>query len=416
MDFINSIYLKCSEQWWKSDRNFNLDMKKYTKEEKKNKEKNLDKYIDLIIKKLNEFPEEDTKKEKWENEFNYIIDSFIESEKETFKLGIINKGIKEDFFNSTKSFIREAKKFNKSLSYMDIGQAMRNVWIVNILQAAFGEKVRLSKAIFGYSMLYPYTDNYLDNTDINNIEKKNFNNNLKRRLKGEIIKVENYYEESVYKLVSKIEEDFERDNYCELYEALLSIHEGQIKSLKQQEVITIPYEEDILGISIEKGGASVLVDGFLTKGKINKEEISFCIFYGFMLQLADDLQDIKADIDNSHTTIMSQLAPKYNLDNIVNKLINFTVSLLEEESCFKGENIPELKELIKTNCIMLILFSVILSKEFFSAQYIKDINEYLPFSIKYIENIKFKVRKKFKKIEFEDAINYILERSCRNSS
>ena len=96
-----------------------------------------------------------------ENEFNYIIDSFIESEKETFKLGIINKGIKEDFFNSTKSFIREAKKFNKSLSYMDIGQAMRNVWIVNILQAAFGEKVGLSKAIFGYSMLYPYTDNYL---------------------------------------------------------------------------------------------------------------------------------------------------------------------------------------------------------------------------------------------------------------
>ena len=85
-----------------------------------------------------------------------------------------------------------------------------------------------------------------DNTDINNIEKKNFNNNLKRRLKGEIIKVENYYEESVYKLVSKIEEDFERDNYCELYEALLFIHEGQIKSLKQQEVITIPYEEDIL--------------------------------------------------------------------------------------------------------------------------------------------------------------------------
>ena len=61
---------------------------------------------------------------------------------------------------------------------------------------------------------------------------------------------------------------------------------------------------------------------------------------------------------------------------------------------------------------MLILFSVILSKEFFSAQYIKNINEYLPFSIKYIENIKFKVRKKFKKIEFEDAINYILQKGA----
>ena len=408
MDLINSIYLKCSEQWWKSNKNFNLDIKKYTKEEKKNKEKNLDKYIDLVINKLNEFPKEDNKKGKWESEFNYIINSFIESEKETFKLGIINKGIKDDFFNRTKSFIREAKFFNESLSYMDIGQAIRNVWIVNILQASFGEKVKLSKAIFGYSMLYPYTDNYLDSVDINNIETQDINDRLKRRLKGERIKGKNSYEESVYKLVSKIEEDFEREKYSELYEALLSIHKGQIKSLKQQEGINIPYEEDILGISIEKGGSSVLVDGFLTKGKINKDEISFSIFYGFMLQLADDLQDVKADIDNSHTTIMSQLAPNYNLDNIVNKLINFTVNLLEEENCFKGENIPELKELIKTNCIMLILFSVILSKEFFSSQYIKIIDEYIPFSIKYIENIKFKVRKKFKKIEFEEAVNYIL--------
>ena len=337
-----------------------------------------------------------------------IIDDFIESEKETFKLGIINKNIKNEFFNSTKRFIKEAKQFDENLSYMDIGQAMRNIWIVNILQAAFGEKVQLSKAIFGYSMLYPYTDNYLDNTNINDIEKKKFNNNLKKRLNGEDIEAINSHEESVYKLVSYIEEDFKRNEYGELYEALLSIHKGQIKSLKQQGIVTIPYEEDILGISIEKGGASVLVDGFLTKGRINKDEIYFCIFYGFLLQLADDLQDIKSDINNKHITIMSQLAPKYTLDKIANKLINFTVTLLEEERCFKGENVPELKELIKTNCIMLILVSVILSKEFFSDEYIKVIDEYLPFSIKYIENIKFKLRKKFRKIEIEEAVNYIL--------
>ena len=70
MDLINFIYLECSEVWWKSDRTFKLDMRKYTNKEKKNKEKNLDNYIDLIIKKLNEFPKEDNKKEKWEKEFN----------------------------------------------------------------------------------------------------------------------------------------------------------------------------------------------------------------------------------------------------------------------------------------------------------------------------------------------------------
>ena len=408
MDLINSIYLECSELWWKSDRTFKLDMKKYTNKEKKNKEKNLDNYIDLIIKKINEFPNEDNKNKEWECEFNEIIDNFIESEKETFKLGIINKSIKDDFFNSTKSFIRMAKEFDKNLSYIDIGQATRNVWIVNILQAVFGEKVQMSNAIFGYSMLYPYTDNYLDDTNIEDTEKEKFNYKLKKRLDGEHIEGDNFHEKSVYKLVSYIEEDYKRKDYDELYRALLSIHKGQIKSLKQQNAPSIPYEEDILGISIEKGGASVLVDGFLTKGKLSKEEISFCIFYGFLLQLADDLQDVKIDIKNTHITIMSQLAPKYMLDNIVNKLINFTVNLLEEEKCFKGENIPELKELIKTNCIMLVLFSVILNKEFFSDEYIRVIDEHLPFSIKYIENIKFKLRKKFKKIEFQDAINYIL--------
>lgn len=114
----------------------------------------------------------------------------------------------------------------------------------------------------------------------------------------------------------------------------------------------------------------------------------------FSLQLADDLQDIKCDINNKHITIMSQLVPKYKLDKIANKLINFTIKFLEEEHCFKGENILELKELIKTNCIMLILVSVVLSKEFFSAEYVKVINEYLPFSIIYIENIKVKLKKK----------------------
>lgn len=409
MNIIKEIYLECSKLWWKADRKFNLDMKKYSTVDKKIKENKMDKYIDLIIQKIKEFPKEDNKKESWKNDFDKIINNFIESEEETFKLGIINKELKDDFFKSTKMFIKEAKEFDKNLSYGDIGQAMRNVWIINILQAAFGGKVEFSKGIFGYSMLYPYTDNYLDNTEIDIIQKEKFNYYLKKRLSGEAVEDKNPYEKSVYKLVSCIEETFKRDNYTELYKSLLLIHEGQIKSLRQQEVTSIPYEEDILGISIEKGGSSVVVDGFLTKGKLDKEEITFCVFYGFLLQLADDLQDIKSDITNNHITIMSQLAPKYKLDKISNKLINFTTEVLDDTTCFKGQNIIELKELIKTNCIMLILFSIILSKEFFTSNYIKAIEEYSPFSIKYIENIKFKLRKKVKNIEFEEALNFILD-------
>lgn len=409
MEETKRINLECSELWWESDKKLNLDIKKYTTEEKKIKEDRLDNYIDLIIEKVKNFPEKDDERILWKAEINKIIDNFIYSEKDTFKLGILNKEFKENFFDSTKTFIRKAKEFDENLNYADIGQAMRNVWIINLLQASFGEKVEFSKAIFGYSMLYPYTDNYLDDINIDINEKRNFNHNLRKRLKGEVVESKSEYEKLVYKLVEYIEKTFERNKYNKLYEALLLIHEGQIKSLNQQEYISVPYENNILGISIEKGGASVLVDGFLTKGKLNKDEISFCIFYGFLLQLADDLQDVKIDIANNHTTIMSQLAPRYKLDIIANKLINFTLTVLNDSTCFKGQNIMELKELIKTNCIMLILFSVILSKEFFSIEYIKSIEIYLPFSMKYIEKIKYKLRKKVRKLKFEDALNYILD-------
>ena len=120
MDLINSIYLECSELWWKSKGNFKLDIKKYTNVEKKNKEKNLDNYIDLIIEKISEFPKDEDKKEKWKEEFNNIMDNFIESEEEAFKLGIINKDMKDNFFHSTKSFIKKAKEFEVNLSYMDL--------------------------------------------------------------------------------------------------------------------------------------------------------------------------------------------------------------------------------------------------------------------------------------------------------
>lgn len=50
----------------------------------------------------------------------------------------------------------------------------------NALQLLFGKEVYYSKANFAYSMLYPYTDNYLDNTNIDKNDKILFNNWLEK--------------------------------------------------------------------------------------------------------------------------------------------------------------------------------------------------------------------------------------------
>ena len=154
-----------------------------------------------------------------------------------FKLGIIDKDMKDKFIKATKEFISSSKKFDKNLSYEDIGQAMRNLWIVNMLQQAFGEEIKFTNAIFGYSMLYPYTDNYLDSIEVNKDKKIEFNNRFTKRLGGEKIIANNYHEEQVYRLVQLIEDDFDRENYPEVYRSLKLIHSAQINSLRSKNII-----------------------------------------------------------------------------------------------------------------------------------------------------------------------------------
>lgn len=285
-----------------------------------------------------------------------------------------------------------------------------------MLQQAFGEKIKFNNAIFGYSMLYPYTDNYLDNTEITIEDKVKFNDRFSKRLIGEKIIGINENEEKVYKLVQLIESEFPRENYNDVYESLNLIHKGQMLSLNQQEEESIPYEKDILGISMKKGGASVIADGNLIRGKMSEKEAEFSYGYGFLLQLGDDLQDIKSDKENEHITVMPQLAGLYKLDSIANKLINFTIKVIDDAECFVCKNDTELKNLIKNNCNYMVLFAIVDNKEYFSEKYIETIDEYLPFTLEYCEGLKERINKKFKDLKkeyqgvpLEEILMYFIE-------
>lgn len=394
-------YKLIEKGWWNSAGDFNINMKKYDFSQKKQNEERFNKIVDKICNFINSMPKEKEKQEKWVREGKKNLYKLMKKDT-IFKINYIDENTQKDIINSTEDFIKRAKQFNDQMTPEDIGQAMRNVWIVNLLQCIFKEKVNLNDAIFGYSMLYPYTDNYLDNVEIDIKEKVEFTKNLTLRLKGNKISARNEYEDKVFSLIEMIEKFYSREEYPKVYESLLEIQEGQIDSLKQQDGKIIPYEKNILGISIKKGASSVLVDGSIVRGNLSYDEELLCLGYGFILQIGDDLQDVEEDIKNNHMTIMSQIAYHYPLDVIVNKLINFTETFFDNDILLKENN--RLKELIKNNCLMLILFSAVLSKEFFSKNYIKAIEEYLPFNIKYIENLKnkFKNKIKFRKEDFHE--------------
>lgn len=397
---LNNIFeyycKKCKDIWNNSSVELSENIETYSKNSQKKSEKELDKLIDISSTHLKKYPSDFVLRRMWVKKGEVFLQNTLEKDN-IFKLEKMDVEDRKKFLDITKQFIRDARKFDDDLPISDIMQAMRNVWISNALQLLFDKEVYYSKANFAYSMLYPYTDNYLDNTNINEIDKVLFNSWLEKRLLGEPIKPNNYHESKVSQMIDYIESVYPRAKFKEVYESLLLIFKSQVKSLKQQDRKSNLCKEELLSISIEKGGSSVLVDGYLISGLMAKEEIEFCIGYGFLLQISDDLQDIKEDLKFNHETIMTETIKNGTLDKITNKLINFTIELIDG---FKINNKNEsVITMIKNDCLMLILFSVVYNAEFFSKEYIKEMEKFIPYTISYSLEIKEKMKEKFKNID-----------------
>ena len=132
---------------------------------------------------------------------------------------------------AVREFGRMARQFAPAISAEDIYQAGRNVMTAVFIQLLMGLPVEVTPAIFGYSMLYPYTDNYLDDTQISNQTKAAFNQRFESRLKGESIVPANRYEEDICRLVVMIEGQWDRAQFPLVYASLLAIHSAQVRSL-----------------------------------------------------------------------------------------------------------------------------------------------------------------------------------------
>lgn len=399
--------------WWESDKSFPKLKNKHDKKYQKNKEKEFTLFINNFIEHIKLFPAGNNERLPWKKDALKILDDY------TQKSDLITQAdtnlLFHGFPNTTKGFFQSARKFNPSMTTENLVQAIRNVWIMNIIQVLLNVKVEYTPSMFAYSMLYPYTDNYLDSTDLSKEAKLKINCDFKKRLENKNIMPDNDYEKDLFELVNIIESQYSRSLYAELFESLLYIHKSQEASLYQQNN-TLPYEYDILGISINKGGSSVLADAYLVNGTLNEAQIAFFFNYGVMLQLCDDLQDALEDYKNGHMTIYSQSAFKWPLDNLANALFSFIEITLSHLNNLENSNLENIKDLISKNCILLVLHAIIKNKKLFSKNYIKAISSYLPFTPRYMVNLYNMIMKKYSSLEanygnlsVEEIIFFIIE-------
>lgn len=297
----------------------------------------------------------------------------------------------EMFLAAADDFADRAEELGGVLHAPDALQAMRNMWVANSLQALLGQPVKLTSSIFAYSMLYPLTDNYLDNPAVDSAEKRSFNGRFGRRLGGEPVDPANPHEELIFRMVEGIESQYVREGHPSVYRALLGIHRSQVEAMRQQAADSLPYEADILRLSVEKGGSSVLADGYLVSGGLTGPQAEFIFGYGVLLQLLDDMQDVAEDRRNGHMTIFSQPAGKWPLDPLAHRVQGFMRHVLNPALDFGDTRTQSLKAGIERSCMYLLVESVGNNRGFYSPEYVRAMEACSPVRFSFLRKMEKKV-------------------------
>jgi hypothetical protein len=293
------------------------------------------------------------------------------------------------------AFARQARRFDPAVRGEDIFQASRNAWTMFGLQLLMGLPVRLTPSIFAYSMLYPYSDNYLDDPTVPEGTKLAFNERFRRRLGGDHIAPANGHEQTIFALVEMIESEYRRDLFPQVFDSLLAIHQAQDKSIRLLRRNVSPYEVDVLGISLEKGGTSVLADGYLVAGDLAPDVADFMFGWGALMQLLDDLQDVEDDARAGLMTVYSKTARRsrwdavlaalsgasrsWPLDSITNRTLHFGFRVMDSLSCFAAPGSEPFKEVMRRAVTLSFAKAVGGSAGLYTPAYVVEIEQYMPF-------------------------------------
>lgn len=291
--------------------------------------------------------------------------------------------LSDDFKNVSKAFFYKARMFGPELSPENIYQGIRNVWIMNGLQLMMGLPVEITPSVFAYSMIYPYSDNLLDDPNISGAEKQEFSRRFNRRLHGEQVESLNHTESQLFRLVGMFEDQFPREEFPKVYESLYAIQQGQTHSLNLINCNGLQ-EAEVRKICFEKGGASVLADGYLVSGRLTPGQEQALFGYGIYLQLLDDIQDVKEDSDAGTKTLFSCLDGTPDLGAFVNRTIHFGRKAMEELRCFNGTEMESMLRLMNRSIETMIVESVGLNPDSYSAAYLQSLEKYSPLRFEFI--------------------------------
>ena len=298
----------------------------------------------------------------------------------------------DQFFESsekaTGSFVHAAREFDSSITENEIHQALRNLWVFNSIQLMFGEPILCTPSSFAYSLLYPFTDNGLDNASRTEAEKKALLHWLTQWFERGECATPDDLTAKIARLLQMIEEQFPPSEFPDVHNSLFAIHCAQRKSLMLHDVLPDTDEPGLFAITVEKGGTSVLADGYLVKGQLSITQADILFAYGVLLQFVDDLQDLEEDGIAGHSNPFSRAMARGQLDNITCRLIHFGRSCAVMLDELESSNNGSIRRMIEGSCTFLIAEAVARQKEFYSRSFLQKFERATPFRVEYLAEMK----------------------------
>ena len=126
--------------------------------------------------------------------------------------------------------------------------------------------------------------------------------------------------------VKFIESEISRQDQPSAFSSLVAILDAQTASLRQHvpPSAPLPNFQDILDITVYKGGTSVMADVFMSRAQDTTPDSElFGFLLGTALQFVDDIQDAISDRRNHHHTVFTlNMCAGEACDPLINRLLH----------------------------------------------------------------------------------------------
>lgn len=374
---IKDYYLEIIKKEWQSASDQFPDFLIVIPEEtKRQNEQYAKKVSEEFEERVKSFPRLPIGLRKWKQEMLAAIEDLLYHETVISIHSSMEEREIASFQAEVMEFLRQVRKFSPELSFDEIGQALRNYIVYAMFKYIHEVKDGFSMAGFGYSMLYPFTDNYIDSRSYTQEDKAAYNQIIRDKIEGKPVSPKTVHQKKTCDLLQAIESEYPREKNPSAAGLLLMMLEAQEESLRQQNRGIPLTEGERLDISLYKGGISVLIDRFLVRKELDDAQILLYLGLGFFLQLADDLQDIRTDSEQGWQTLLTLDTNPEASERQINKLLHFIHNIM---GSYQAEN-NRFKDFVLLNCYQLIFTSLVGSKEYFTEDYLTRITQYLPVS------------------------------------